>query len=89
MTRPPAVDALFAGRTLPKSKAALDEVREYIKGLERIKDGSHTAHDAELVHSALREIGHSWCDDSLEMSSAEFLRKVRIVLRHIAKEDNA
>lgn len=36
MTRPASVDALFAGRTLPKSKAALDEVREYIRGLERI-----------------------------------------------------
>lgn len=36
MTRPASVDALFAGHTLPKSKPALDEVREYIRGLERI-----------------------------------------------------
>ena len=40
MTRPAAVDALFAGHALPKSKAALDEVREYIKGLERIKEAA-------------------------------------------------
>ena len=33
--RPAAVDALFAGRDLPKSKPALDEVRAYIRGLER------------------------------------------------------
>ena len=40
MSRPASVDALFAGHTLPKSKAALDEVREYIKGLERIKEAA-------------------------------------------------
>ena len=40
MTRPASVDALFAGRALPKSKAALDEVREYIKGLEVIKEAA-------------------------------------------------
>lgn len=40
MTRPAAVDALFAGHTLPKSKAALDEVREYIRGMERIKEAA-------------------------------------------------
>lgn len=40
MTRPSAVDALFAGHTLPKNKAALDELREYIRGLERIKEAA-------------------------------------------------
>ncbi|GEB79740.1 hypothetical protein DDE01_11550 [Desulfovibrio desulfuricans] len=34
MTRPASVDALFAGHTLPKSKAALDSVRRYILMLE-------------------------------------------------------
>lgn len=39
--RPAAVDALFAGRDLPKSKAALNEVREYIRGLEGRGDSLH------------------------------------------------
>ena len=45
MRRPAAVDALFAGHTLPKSKPALDEVREYIRGLERIKDAARAIDD--------------------------------------------
>ena len=40
MTRPAAVDALFAGHTLPKSQKALGELREYIRGLERIKEAA-------------------------------------------------
>ena len=39
MNRPASVDALFAGHALPKSKDALDEVREYILGLERADTG--------------------------------------------------
>ncbi len=39
--RPASVDALFAGHALPKSKPALDEVREYIRGLERRDDSLH------------------------------------------------
>jgi hypothetical protein len=40
MDRNKYVNALFAGHALPKSKAALDEVREYIRGLERIKEAA-------------------------------------------------
>lgn len=51
MTRPASVDALFAGHTLPKSKAALDEVREYIRGLERIKEAARfKGQTCHLVH---------------------------------------
>lgn len=38
--RPASVDALFAGHTLPKSQRALGELREYIRGLELIKDAA-------------------------------------------------
>ena len=34
MHRPPAVNALFAGHSLPRRKMALDQIREYIKHLE-------------------------------------------------------
>ena len=34
MVRPPAVNALFAGHSLPRRKSALDQIREYIKQLE-------------------------------------------------------
>jgi len=59
MTRPAAVDALFAGHTLPKSKAALDEVREYIRGLERDAGGAEaqlyaSRWDADDAHPFVR-----------------------------------
>ena len=50
MSRPAAVDALFAGHTLPKSKAALDEVREYIRDL------CVRLHDSTMAEIA-REMG--------------------------------
>ena len=52
MTRPASVDALFAGHTLPKSKAALDEVREYIRGLERIKEAARAIDDYTVVDAS-------------------------------------
>ena len=57
MTRPAAVDALFAGHTLPKSKAALDEVREYIRGLERIKEAALKAAKEKPVGTVARSTG--------------------------------
>lgn len=57
MNRPPAVNALFAGHTLPKSKAALDEVREYIRGMERIKDAALKAVKEKPVGTVDRSTG--------------------------------
>ena len=57
MTRPAAVDALFAGHTLPKSKAALDEVREYIRGLEMIKEAALKAAKEKPVGTVARSTG--------------------------------
>lgn len=52
----------------------------------RLKDAEHTVADAALVHAALLEIGYSGCGDPLEMTGADFMRKVRAVLQHVAKE---
>lgn len=37
MKRPAAVDALFAGQSLPRTQRSLGEIREYIKMLERCR----------------------------------------------------
>ena len=45
MVRPPAVNALFAGHNLPRRKAALDQIREYIKHLEEQNGVGDTCSD--------------------------------------------
>lgn len=45
MHRPPAVNALFAGHNLPRRKAALDQIREYIKHLESQRGMGDTGSD--------------------------------------------
>lgn len=34
MNRPPAVHGVFAGHAVPRTKAAFDQIREYIEHLE-------------------------------------------------------
>lgn len=45
MVRPPAVNALFAGHNLPRRKAALDQIREYIEHLEAQRGMDDTVSD--------------------------------------------
>ena len=45
MVRPPAVNALFAGHSLPRRKAALDQIREYIQKLEAQRGMGDTCSD--------------------------------------------
>ena len=77
MTRPAAVDALFAGHTLPKSKAALDEVREYIKGLERYAGCAEALERiyGRLLMSERDGVAHITEEDGAMAESA--LRKAR------------
>lgn len=50
MHRPPAVNALFAGHILPRRKAALDQIRGYIKHLEAQNGVADT--DSDICSSA-------------------------------------
>ena len=50
MHRPPAVNALFAGHSLPRRKAALDQIREYIEHLEAQNGMADT--DSNICSSA-------------------------------------
>lgn len=45
MHRPPAVNALFAGHNLPRRKAALDQIREYIEYLDAQRGMGYTCSD--------------------------------------------
>ena len=77
MTRPAAVDALFAGHTLPKSKAALDEVREHIRGLERI---------ARAAPYVLSECDRYRCGCGVDIRKDEELEEMREALQALGDD---
>lgn len=58
MKRPAAVDALFAGHSLPKNQKALGEIREYIKGLERIANPLQ-GQNAALLWKHIDDLGNT------------------------------
>ena len=56
MNRPPAVNALFAGHSLPRTAKALDQIRGHITRLEEVAKLAHalcermkTAHNVKRV----------------------------------------